>query len=148
MTDDEVFPNLDNTTVQEFLDILTYIPHPIIKPLHIHGWDTAKALENVDPAQRTIWTNFPGAKALCYRAYGGKFEDRDEIIELRELIKSDLGLTTNPTVATPIPEVESLRRDTGPHCTLVRDISPEKIQELIEKVRHNGLPTPHHLTAQ
>ena len=147
-------PEVDNQPAEndnfqpKDLDILTYIPHPPINLLQIHGWDNALALENVDPAQATIWTEASDAKVLCYKAYGGKIEDRDDIIELREMIKESLSLTANPTIATPSPERTSTKKDTPPYCTLIRGIHPEKIQELITRVSNRRQAATHTLTDQ
>ena len=116
------------------LDILTYIPHPPLDPLHIQGWDSIRALENIDEAQRTIWNDATEAKVLAYRAYGGKIESREDILKARDLIRKLLGETTDPTVSPPAPAFNFNKRDTPPYCALIRNISPEKAQELIKKV--------------
>ena len=116
------------------LDILTYIRHPPLNPIQIQGWDAIKALENISEAQRNIWTDATEAKVLTYKAYRGKIEDREDIIKVRELIRKSLKITTNPTISPPAPKVNLGKKDTFPFCALVRGISPEKVQELIEKV--------------
>lgn len=126
--------------IKKALDILTYIPHPPLDPIQIQGWDTIKALENISEAQRNIWMNAMEAKVLTYKAYGGRIDNREDIIKVRELIRKSLKITTGPMVSPPAPEVNLGKKDTLPFCTLVRGILPEKAQELIEKV------CPMHLT--
>lgn len=119
------------------LDILTYIPHPPLDPLQIHGWDSYKIFENLSLTQRDRWPKAVGAKVFCYRAHGGKIEGVNDIALTREVIKDALKIDTIPIIATPNAEIDG---GVSPVCTLVRGISPEKAQELIEKV--NPRPTP------
>lgn len=122
------------------LDILSYVATPALDPLHIHGWDSHTTTDNLSAFQITSWNNEPGAKALAYKAYGGRIDERDEITKLRELIKSTLSLTNNPTIAPPSPETDRGKRDTNPVCALVKGIRPEEIQELLDRVSPK---TPH-----
>jgi hypothetical protein len=115
---------LDAANLAANLDILNHVPPPPLDPLQIHGWDTLKALENVNLAQATIWTNMTQAKVWAYRAYGGKLENTEEVILARELIKSALGLEQNPAVGPPVAETISGRKDFPPHCALVSTIPP------------------------
>ena len=115
------------------LDVITYLPTPPPEPLDIQGWDTVSNLENVHPAQEAKWKAVTGAKLLTYKAYGGKIEEAEDIAKIQDLIKVSLGLTTDPTVASPNPLENLTRRDPPPFCALVKNLSPEKAQELIER---------------
>ena len=77
---------------------------------------------------------------VTYKAYGGRIDDREDIIKVRELIRKLFKITTGPMVSPPAPEVNLGKKDTLPFCALIRGISPEKAQELIKKV------CPMHLT--
>ena len=116
------------------LDAVNLLPIPRHNQLDIHGWDEHTTLENLNLAQRAMWTTEKGAKVLAYKAYGGRLDGAEEAMKLREAIKSALDITTNPTVAVPIPDTAGNRKDFPPFCALVKGITPEKAQELIKRV--------------
>ena len=115
------------------LDLMTYLPTPPPHPLDIHGWDSLSTLENVHPIQIAKWKAETGAKLLVYKAYGGRIDGIEDSSKIRDLIKSTLGLTANPTVSTASPYENLSKRDPPPYCALVRNLPPEKAQELIER---------------
>jgi len=117
------------------LDVLNFLPIPAINHLQIHGWDDYTTTINLNPIQKTKWEDENGAKVLAYKAYGGKIEEREEIIKLRDLIKVAIKVNTNPIVTAPIPETTKGKRDPYPPCALVKGLTPEKAQELIDKAR-------------
>ena len=127
-------PTPQDTEMEDALDALNYV-HPAERdPLEIHGWDSTKTLELHNPIQRTLWVNVQGAKVLAYRAYGGRISETEEVTQLRDGIKAALSLTNNPIVSPPTPADNAAKRDTGPLCALISNLSNEKAQELISKV--------------
>ena len=128
------------------LDALTYLRAPSGDPLEIHGWDEVTTLGHLNAALRAMWVNERGAKVLAYKAYGEKIDDRDGLAKLRDDIKTALGLAELPTVAPPISETGKSKKDAPPFCALVKGISPEAAQELINRVSTCWQPTPYNLT--
>jgi len=57
------------------LDILNYVPRPMLDPLHIHGWDAYTTMDNLSSFQVTSWNNETSAKVLAYKAYGGRIDE-------------------------------------------------------------------------
>ena len=72
----------------------------------------------------------PGDKVLAYKAYGGKIEDRDEVIKLGDILKTKLNLHNNPTVATPVPATKN-KKHLPPLCALIGRIPPQKAHFLL-----------------
>ena len=134
--------------IPDAYDVLHYLPIPPLDPLHIHGWDTASKAGNQNRSQVARWDDKTGAKILAYKAYGGRLDNSEDISRLREIIKSSVGTEALPTVAPPIPILEGGKKDDPPLCALVKDILPEKAQELLDKARltfhstHRALTNP------
>ena len=123
------------------LDALTYVKVPTPHPLDIHGWHTDLALGTLNPAQRTMWIAEQGPKVLAYRAYGGRIEDRKDVLRARDMIKTTLNLERNPVVAIPVPD-PNIRKDSPPLCALIKDIPKDKAEDLIRRVSPPRSPTP------
>jgi hypothetical protein len=124
-------------------NVLHYLPTPPFNPLHIHRWDTASKTGNQNRSQVTHWDDETRAKILAYKVYSGRLDNSKDISQLHDIIKSSIGTEVLPTVTPPIPILEGGRKDGPPLCALVKDILPEKAQELLEKVRLI-YPSTHH----
>jgi len=134
-------PPEDADALMKALDILSYVDLPTPDPLHVHGWDTAKALENVSPAQLPLWVDAKGPKVFLYKAYGGRVEGKDDILPIRDMVKGFLQMISNPIIAAPSPGGSNKNKEDPPLCALVQGISHEQAESLIKKVS-----TPHHTT--
>ena len=134
-------PPEDADALMKALDILSYVDLPTPDPLHVHGWDTAKALENVSPAQLPLWVNAHGAKVFLYKAYGGRVEGKNDILPIRDMVKDFLQMTANPIIAAPSSGGANKNKEDPPLCALVQGISHEQAESLVKKVS-----TPHHTT--
>jgi hypothetical protein len=139
-------PKSDIDREKAILDILTYTPIPDLDPIHIHGWDTFSTTENLAPFQVNAWKAEPGAKLLAYKAYGGRITEREEIVKLRNIIVATLNLAANPTIALPTPEIDRGKKDPNPTCSLIKNLLPEKAEELIALVSHATTRPPPWLT--
>lgn len=135
-----IIGTIQSQETEQQLDALAYTPTPTPNPLDIHGWSTDRALENLNSAQRAMWIADPGPKLLAYKAYGGRIEDKKEILQIRAAIKSALGLAGNPIVAIPVPEVKPGKKEGPPLCALIKNISQANADSLITRVR--TYPTP------
>ena len=62
------------------------------------------------------------------------------IAALHELIKNTLKTTKVPIIAALISEIAKGRRDTALVCTLIKGITPEEAETLINKVKPQTLP--------
>ena len=123
------------------LDAVHYLVPPTPNALDIHGWDSISTLDNLSTIQQAKWRAEKDPKVLVYKAYGGRIDDKEEVTNLCNIIKTNLRLDSNPTVAVPIPEDMRNHRDGPPFCTLVKDITEENTKLLIKKVTPH-LPTP------
>jgi hypothetical protein len=119
-------------TDDHLADALTYVDIPTPHPLDIHGWHSDIALGNLNQSQRAMWIDAENPKVLAYRAYGGRIEDRSDVLKARDVIKSALDLEKHPIVAIPVPD-PTTKRDAH-LCALIRDIPREKAEELIRRV--------------
>ena len=117
------------------LDVLTYITIPEEDPLHIHGWDSFTTTNNLNPLQATAWGDEQGAKLLTYKAGGGRLNNREEIIHLRDSLMTALETQVVPTIAPPSPENVRDGKDTHPVCSLIKGIQSEEAEKLLEMVR-------------
>ena len=75
------------------LDVVKYFIPPTLGHLDIHGWDSVTTLENLNSILQNKWRAEQGAKALVYRAYGGRIDDKEEVTKLRKMIKSTLNVS-------------------------------------------------------
>ena len=122
------------------LDGLDYTHPPPPHPLDIHGWNPTTTFKNLDNTQRALWNAEPGEKVLAYKAYGGRIEDKDEVIKLGEIIKAGLNLSEDPSVATPVPATKS-KKHLPPLCALIGGLPPAKVRVLLNMVCTP--PAPH-----
>ena len=135
---DKDHPDQGDKTNIPNLDAVHYLTTPKPDPLEVQGWDDNTTLEGINPIQQSKWKNDAGDKVLIYKAYGSRIDTKDKVSLLRDVIKEALGMSSNLTIAVPVPENTNNRRDYPPFCALVKGISAEEAKELIEKVQ----PTP------
>ena len=127
------------------LDAVHYLVPLTPNTLDIHGWDSTLTLDNLSTIQQAKWRAEKDPKVLVYKAYGGRIDDKEEVTNLCNIIKTNLRLDSNPTVAVPVPEDMRNHRDGPPFCTLVKDITEENAKLLIKKVTPHR-PTPESTT--
>ena len=97
-------PGQDGNTTLPNLNAIHYLATPTPNPLEVQGWDDNTTLEGVNPIQQSKWKSDTGAKVLIYKAYGGRIDTKDKVTQLREILKNTLRMSSNPTIAVPIPE--------------------------------------------
>lgn len=136
----------DEPTATSTIDVLPHIPPPPIDPLRIHGWDKYTISTNALASQFAMWQDETTPKVFIYKAYGGRIKDEEEAAKLREIIRDAMELPELPSIAIPAPMRHFDKKDFPPFCSLVRGMSPVKLQEMLERVRlctPLTLPNPH-----